>query len=367
MAYIHIGTEKTGTSSVQKFMLDNEKALKRRGVLYPLECGYLSNFQLLWYATDNPNSHAIPCPKDLTDPDIRRQWESEFTARHQRKVLGFQAKHPSRSTVVYSSEHLQSRLIDEAPIERLKNLLEPMYDDFRIIVYLRRQDQLAVSGYSTLLRGGHTQPFTIPKANRTSHYYNYVRLLELWSNVFGKEKIIVKLYERSHLKNGDIVDDFGDLVGFDPNQDVYTRVSASNTSLSLSAQVALFRLNDIIARDESKSRHNWDKLREQFVIHIEKIQDNYSTDLMDRQSAIDFYNIFKADNDSIVRDFNIPVGFSEDFSKYPTTLPAPMPSAEQSELSRSIISDFLASPPKRLDPAQAECIHNELNPLRAIG
>src|SRR5690242_19599893 len=37
--YLHIGTEKTGTSSVQQFLNNNRELLRRHGVLYPVAPG----------------------------------------------------------------------------------------------------------------------------------------------------------------------------------------------------------------------------------------------------------------------------------------------------------------------------------------
>lgn len=363
-AFIHIGTEKTGTSSIQKFMLDNQKELMRNGLLYPIDCGFLSNFKLIWYATKNVDSHPLKSPQDISDPVTRSRWVNTFEQKHQRVVSKFQSANPAGSVVAYSSEHLQSRLVNQAELEKLKAFLSPMYDKMKIVVYLRRQDKLAVSAYSTLLRAGHTQPFKLPPANRLSHYFSYARLIGLWSDVFGKENMEIKIYERSQMLNGDIVDDFGELVGYDANGSDYKRISASNTSLAYTAQVALFRLNNIIARNKRDADPCWEKLRAIFVTHIENISDEYSKDLLNRESAIQFYDIFKDDNDAIVNEYGLGSGFNEDFSKYPEVLPKNLDDSARDEIARSIIAEFLESHADRIHHHHKICLSNEISSLQ---
>lgn len=376
VAYIHIGTEKTGTSSVQKFMLDNQRELSTNGLLYPIDCGYLSNFRLIWYATRNVDSHPMNNSVDLSDPIKRARWANRFEKKHKKEIKKFQAKHSSGSTVVYSSEHLQSRLVHPAELEKLRDFLQPLYDEIRVIVYLRRQDQLAISGYSTILRAGHTLPFELPAANRLSHYYSYVRLLDLWSSVFGQDNMIVRLYERSQLVEQDVVDDFGSIVGFQPDALDYSRISASNTSLSFSAQLALFKLNNIIAenlrlhptiltKNSSQSMiGDWDALRKRFVTHVECIKDQHKADVINRQQAEEFYSIFKKDNDQIVESYGLPKGFDENFSKYPEKLNITVDDSEKESIACQIISSFLQAHEREIHPSLRQCLSDEVAPLQ---
>ena len=47
---LHIGTEKTGTTSIQKFLATNRTLLKANGVLYPLSPGKVNHIGLEAYA-----------------------------------------------------------------------------------------------------------------------------------------------------------------------------------------------------------------------------------------------------------------------------------------------------------------------------
>jgi hypothetical protein len=47
-ALLHIGTEKTGSTSIQNFLYKNESELNKRGYFFPHKsCGLISNYRLV--------------------------------------------------------------------------------------------------------------------------------------------------------------------------------------------------------------------------------------------------------------------------------------------------------------------------------
>ncbi|EAJ1135677.1 hypothetical protein CHI82_08455, partial [Campylobacter coli] len=51
-AYVHIGTEKTGSTSIQFFLYSNRRLLQRQNMIYPISIGNYSsqwNFTFLAY------------------------------------------------------------------------------------------------------------------------------------------------------------------------------------------------------------------------------------------------------------------------------------------------------------------------------
>ena len=53
-AILHIGTEKTGTTSIQKFLFQNRRKLLSSGTLFPESAGYISNQRLVVYGKNAP-------------------------------------------------------------------------------------------------------------------------------------------------------------------------------------------------------------------------------------------------------------------------------------------------------------------------
>lgn len=104
---------------------------------------------------------------------------------------------------IFSSEHCHSRLVDENGVRRLHDLLAPLFDTIEVVAYLRRQDRVAVSFYSTYLRGGGTDAAIMPPPVADS-YFDYAALLARWTKVFGSHVTMIS-YEQMPR---DIVADF---------------------------------------------------------------------------------------------------------------------------------------------------------------
>lgn len=136
-------------------------------------------------------------------------------------------------TYVMSSEHCSSRLLDPYEVQRLHDLLAPLFDDIKIVIYLRRQDDFLLSSYSTDVKFGKTEACTVPPEEVAQDRYSYDRLLSRWSDVFGPSALIVKLYDRSKLKQGDILEDFLETVAPGRSQGLER---PENANISLDAE-----------------------------------------------------------------------------------------------------------------------------------
>jgi tetratricopeptide (TPR) repeat protein len=117
---------------------------------------------------------------------------------------------PAGTRLVILSAEQCGGLLDTPPlIEALHDLLAPHFERMRVVIYLRRQDQHAASGYTQALRVAHVGPPMLPRhgPDRLRHY-DYARQLEDWASVFGNDAMLVRIFERPRLLNGDAVDDF---------------------------------------------------------------------------------------------------------------------------------------------------------------
>lgn len=154
----------------------------------------------------------------------------------------------SIQTVVVSSEHLHSRLRSVEEIQNLSDLFDGLFETVNIVVYLRRQDRLAVSLYSTALRVGWTHSTVLPKTGAVrSHYYNFQKLLECWSSVFGEDHVTVRLFERAQFANGSLYADFLQACGWPELVGQLEESPAHNEALSAVGALALLAINQAVA------------------------------------------------------------------------------------------------------------------------
>ena len=95
-----------------------------------------------------------------------------------------------------TSEHLHSRVTKQRDIEKIKRFLYNIFDQVAVICYFRRQADMAVSRYSTLLKGGHVLSFEkfIQNARPENYYYNFPEIAENWASVFEEKNCNFRIF-----------------------------------------------------------------------------------------------------------------------------------------------------------------------------
>lgn len=201
---VHIGTEKTGSTAIQHYLARNNETLNSQyHVLVPTTLGSGASVNL-----------AAACQTSATPDSLRRMrsltsQESVLAYFHQlQQTLANEITNKRPQRLLLSCENFSSRLKTKEDIARLHDFLAPFAAQIRIIVYLRRQEDMIVSSHTTKIRNGFQGRFNYPPPGRERPDAHYDQLLARWADVFGDESLTVKLYEPKRLHNGDIVDDF---------------------------------------------------------------------------------------------------------------------------------------------------------------
>ncbi|MDO5622708.1 MAG: hypothetical protein Q4G24_14710 [Paracoccus sp. (in: a-proteobacteria)] len=199
---LHIGTEKTGSTSIQRALAVCRDRLAAQGVLYPRMMDTPNHTELALLGMGDRPEDPLQMQElartglgyDAYVAEALRRLDAEIAASGAQKV-------------VLSNEHCHGRLHDEGFVARLHDHLAPRFGAVQVVVYLRRQDRMAVSHHSTRLReGGQGQVF--PAKAPGSPFYDYAQLLDFYAERFGTDAITVRLFERDRMVGGDVVPDF---------------------------------------------------------------------------------------------------------------------------------------------------------------
>jgi hypothetical protein len=320
-AVLHIGTEKTGTTTIQALLARRRKELSDLGFWYPPSPGEISHVALAAFAAPE-NMQGVPSP-----PIRNGQFDEEEFARRLHNEMAMLPAHVR--TVIFSNEHCHSRLTSTGHVHKLKNFLTPYFDTITVVVYLRRQDEMACSSYSTLLRGGDAcfnllprvpAPGTSTDTHRDylwSRYFDFEGLLERYALVFDKQFVRPRLFEPASLEHNDVATDFLKACGL-PRWlgDGAGRV---NRAIPADGQHFLALLNAYLAEPSGgMNGGNTAELRDICASIVETRLDG-APRLPTRGEAQRFYSQFRDMNDR-VRAAWFPAQstlFSEDFSRYP--------------------------------------------------
>lgn len=232
---LHIGCEKTGTTSIQQFLRRNRAALARQGLLYPRAPGKVRHIELGLYALPDasmPRSRFWRRGGYSTPEEFRNRLRGDLA----REIAASDA-----STVVLSDEAL-CRVAPPA-IRRLRDLVAGLAGPLRVIVYLRRQDDHLASRYQQAVKVGEVRTLDVWSRQDFSHLYDYTALLAKWQQAYRPASITVRPFERDRFPDGSLTQDFLDAVGADVGTADLRPVPARNESLGVEAVEVLRILN----------------------------------------------------------------------------------------------------------------------------
>lgn len=198
---LHIGSEKTGTSSVQRFMSANHDTLRSKNIIYP--------------SIDNQENHsilALSCSNNTSDFN---NFNSFLAEDYITKLRAEVDSAGDGSTILLSSEHFHSRCTGDGIRTLSEKLKELNLEVYKVILYLRDQASLASSSYCTSVLCGNVNDFDISSVTPENYYFNYFELTKSWANVFGKKNITIRPY--NNLEHG-VIFDFLREIGLKDNE-----------------------------------------------------------------------------------------------------------------------------------------------------
>lgn len=237
-AYLHLGIEKTGTTTLQSFLASNREALERRGVAYPLTPGWSNHLKLNAYAMDDDKFDDTRAKYDLKSPGDIEQFRQHF-----RRELAMELSRLDRCTkFVFSNEHSSSRLTTPEEAQRLLDLFEPHFEDIRVILYLREQGRNMVSSYSTNIRNGSTRLPDFQYINWKK--YDYYSRVTRWSELVGRSNVVVRIFDHEAFVGNDLLLDFLEALD-EPWDENFTRPSRKNLRLDARSLETLRLFNEI--------------------------------------------------------------------------------------------------------------------------
>lgn len=296
---LHIGTEKTGTTLLQKWLYENEKNLKKQKIALTHTSGITNNRSLVSYILGGLDGYLKK--KDVFTETEREGFFEDFEGRFEREIA--QLKAEGMETCLITSEHFHSRMQEPSQIAELKKFLDRFFDSYSIVCYFREQSKLRTSRYSTLLKGGGATKIEEfdNEADEETHYYNYHLFFKKWEDVFGKAALKPRIFERDLLAEGDLRIDFLRTALPDVKAEAldFEKTSA-NESIS-SDQAAFFRtVNGNRPRYVNDHADPTGKILKSVIVKSSPVEK--STPISDDRQ-VDFYNTFDASNKKFFQEY----------------------------------------------------------------
>ncbi len=233
---LHIGTEKTASSSIQKFLHENRTNLPKNGFYFMRSSGVIDDRKLSAYCLMENEYDDFHKNNNISNLQGKKEFEEKFKEEYTKEISNLSSK---IHTVVISSEHFHSRVRRNNQRLKLQQFLSTFFDKVTIIVYLRSQIEVCISHYSTYLKSKGINDLRkhLHNCKKENYYYNYEEVLNGWQEDFNKSKFIVRLYDKRYFISNDIIQDFCHAI--DLNYKNLKSVSASNQSVNPTGQELL--------------------------------------------------------------------------------------------------------------------------------
>lgn len=294
--YIHIGTPKTGTTSIQNFCGLNREKLKEQGVLYPI-----MNYH---YERKSVNRNGYFLTGTIKENGTRnKEKEKEvFDSELQYIVDCFK----ENDTILLSDESIwwATSTRRKGLWKDLKKHSEQHNYQIKVIVYLRRQDQFMMSRYNQRLKTdfvASTQNFDEYFADMNGRFkcvMDYRDRIDNIAKSISKENVIVKRFDRNYFYNGDLNQDFLNILGVKVDDSFQQLKETANTGISVQSgeiKRVLNRLKPITMAENNKLL--------EILNECENVLPESNTSLMSTDEVKNFMEQFVDSNESIVDEY----------------------------------------------------------------
>lgn len=294
--YLHIGTSKTGTTTIQTYCGINREQLKSKGVLFPIMPYHYDRI------TENRNGHFLYAT--IYENGVRNK-------EKEKQVLKQELDYIVDCFKDYDNVLLSEESIWWATATRRKGLWKYLQEhsqqnnyQVKIIVYLRRQDQFMMSRYNQIIKtdtGGGTQRFYEYFKDMNGKYkcvMNYRQRLDYMAKFFPKENIVVKRFDRSYFYNGDLNADFLHILGVEID-DTFAELP-KDENLGISVQSG--ELKRVLNRLGTMTFAENQKLL-QMLNECEVLLPKREVSIMTTEHIEKFMKKFIDDNESIAVDY----------------------------------------------------------------
>ncbi|MCT8997418.1 hypothetical protein [Chelativorans intermedius] len=251
--YLHIGFDKTGSTSIQKSLWRNRSRLRQSGILYP-ESGIES-------------SHHVQLARA-----VGLSWESGGD----KSVFGLLKREIGdwQGDIIISSEHFTHRVKSDSVCRLLDN-----FSGYKIniIVYLRNQFDWLISLYKESIKWGNEKTLSDWVVGRN---FDFSQVISIWEKNVGENNINVRSYDSCI----NIVSDFYSVVGVDVESDLersnesFPDVVMEFWRLANASPEKKFGFRDAIELQKKFNHLDWKKIRcwsvpESFISQIDLLEE----------------------------------------------------------------------------------------------
>lgn len=197
--FIHIGTHKTGTTSIQSFLSNNRNYLLENGFFYPKSGSVKKDI--------SGGQHQLSFSIRKTAKSYNEKCWDDFTS---------EINNYPDNIIIISSEDFGN--MNSQQIKQLRSLL--LEHEVFIILYLRNYYKYMRAVYSEVIKNRKVILTYKEFIDKNQDKLDYNSLIKAWAYVFGEDNIIIRIYDKI-LANGNLLENFCKTIYLKPPPEVF--------------------------------------------------------------------------------------------------------------------------------------------------
>ncbi|WP_052781518.1 coiled-coil domain-containing protein [Campylobacter coli] len=307
-AYVHIGTEKTGTTSIQEFLYINKSIIQKQNYFFAQSMGIKNHWDLafLGYSLNKKDSYILN----------NSLWNFQAIKQHKKNIFSkIKDEVKFNHKIIFSSELLQSRLTRKREIVKLYTFFKKIgFTNIKVICYIRDANEMLRSLLSEAIKWEEIDSFELKEEKEEyklgykknlfhfHHICNHKQTLQWWGEVFGKENLIVRLFDKNEFYQGDLLKDFIHSIGLEWD-DEFIIPPKQNESLDLLGIDLLRRINKFLPLFCNNARNIFRGDLHHFAVKHFTSKDSHLKFQPPKEIMQSYINYFEESNEWVRQEF----------------------------------------------------------------
>ena len=297
--YLHIGTPKTATSSIQKFLAENWDVLQKHGYFFP------ESTHIYPRVNARRNAHflsgRVRNGEGIRDKEKEKTYLEEGLQHVRDAFQNYDNVILTDESIWYCLSYLKKSLLCD-----LKKEADKQGYQINVIVYLRRQDKFLLSRWNQKVKQKSTSDAVLScdeyfelTQKKEKDIYQYGKILDGIAEVIGKENLIVRRFDAESWRDGSIIHDFMHEIGIDVTPEFHELEKNANLSLDKNTT----EIKRILNQEESFTMKEISYMGK----FLKKISENYiqkdHTEMLAKEELQQFLKKYETENERIAREY----------------------------------------------------------------